>query len=225
MPRWHATILHVRRVVPPLLALAAFGLAACSQEPGREFARYYDDQGLFTLNLPAANEVRVTPPQPATRGPELLAGVISSPPAPSPSAEQAAGGFGVAPTEEPDQTIYQVFAVTSDGFADLDQMALYFLTGDAAFDVLIDDPIELDGESARLVVADASSGSQVNATVAAAMTLGDGQTGFVLAAIFPPGRWDVEEADFERIMRSFRSSVPPGLQAFPVTEPVAEEAS
>jgi len=190
---------------------------ACAHDSGREFARYYDEQGLFALNLPSANDITVTPPQPAESGPGLLTGVVSSPPAPSPS--PASGGFGgidVAAQGEPDQTVYQAFAVTADGFDDLDQMALYFLTGDPIVDVTIDDSTRVDGDPARLIVADIDQGSEVTSSVAAAMTLGDGATGYLIVAIFPPGGWDDERDDFERIVRSFRADVPPGLETFPV---------
>ncbi|HET7929517.1 MAG TPA: hypothetical protein VFM40_08205, partial [Actinomycetota bacterium] len=115
-----------------------------------------------------------------------------------------------------DQTIYRVFAVTDDGFDDLDQMALTFLTANPIVDVAIDDPTRLDGDPGRLIVADVVQGGQVTAGVAAAMTLGDGATGYVIFATFPPGRWDNERDDFERIVRSFRTDVPPGLETFPV---------
>ena len=45
---------------------------------------------------------------------------------------------------------------------------------------------------------------------------GDGATGYLIVAIFPPGGWDDERDDFERIVRSFRTDVPPGLETFPV---------
>jgi hypothetical protein len=193
-------------------------LTACAQDQGREFARYYDDQGLFTVNLPEANDITVTPPQPASQGAAaLLTGVVSSPPAPSPTAAPALGaGFDPAAATQPDQTIYQAFAVTTDGFDDLDQMALYFLTGDPVVDVVIDDPTELAGDPGKLVVADVRNGDQVNASVAAAMTLGDGTTGYLIAAIFPPGGWDDERADFERVVESFNAKVPPAFDSFPV---------
>jgi hypothetical protein len=217
MPRWRATILPMRRASTLLGSpIALLLLVGCTQGSERDLARYYDDRGLFVVNLPAANDVTVTPPQPAQDGPGLLTGVISSPPAPSPSPQAAIGGFDAAASGQPDQTVYQAFAVTADEFDDLDQMALYFLTGDPLFDVVIDDPARLDGSPARLIVADAREGGEVTSSVAAAMTLGDGETGYLIAALFPPGGWDAERADFERIVRSFRSDVPPGLETFPV---------
>jgi hypothetical protein len=202
----------------PILLGALVLMAACAQDHGRDFARYYDDQGLFTVNLPEANDITVTPPQAASQGGAgLLTGVVSSPPAPSPTPAAAiGGGLGVDSTQQTDQTVYQAFAVTTDGFDDLDQMALYFLTSDPAVDVVIDDPTRLDGDPGELVVADVRNGDQVNASVAAAMTLGDGSTGYLIAAIFPPGAWDDERADFERIVESFDSHVPPGFDSLPV---------
>ena len=209
----------MRRVPTLLVSLITLLLcAACAHDSGREFARYYDEQGLFALNLPAANDVIVTPPQRTENGPRVLTGVVSSPPAPSPS--PASGGFGggidVAAQGESDQTVYQAFAVTADGFDDLDQMALYLLTGDPIVDVTIDDPTRVDGDPGRLIVADIDRGGQITSSVAAAMTLGDGATGYLIVAFFPPGGWDDERDDFERIVRSFRTDVPPGLETFPV---------
>jgi hypothetical protein len=190
---------------------------ACTHDSGREFARYYDEQGMFALNLPSANDFTVTPPQPAQSGPRFLTGVVSSPPAPSPSpASGAFGGIDVAAQGEPDQTIYRAYAVTADGFDDLDQMALYYLTGNPIVDVTIDDPTHVDGNPARLIVADIDRGGEVTSSVAAAMTLGDGVTGYLIVAIFSPGGWEDERNDFERIVRSFRTDVPPGLETFPV---------
>jgi hypothetical protein len=190
---------------------------ACARDSGREFARYYDEQGMFALNLPAANDFTVTPPQPAQSGPRFLTGVVSSPPAPSPSpASGAFAGIDAAAQGEPDQTIYRAYAVTADGFDDLDQMALSFLTGDPIVDVTIDDPTRVDGNPARLIVADIDQGGEVTSSVAAAMTLGDGATGYLIVAIFPPGGWEDERDDFERIVRSFQTDVPPGLETFPV---------
>jgi len=194
---------------------SALLLAACGGTDGRDLARYYDEGGLCCVALPADNEIVVPHPQPAQDGPGLLAGVVSSPPAPSPS-PQSSFGTNLAPTEQPDQTIYQAFAMSTDGFEDLQEMSLYFLTGDPSVDVLVDDPIRLDGEPGELVVADVRSAGTVTASVAVAMTLGDGQTGYLVAAVFPPGGWDEERADFQRVLHSFRARVPPGLTTFPV---------
>jgi hypothetical protein len=197
------------------ILLVAFTLGACASDGGRELARYYDERGLFVVDLPAENEIVVTEPQVTQDEPGLLAGVVSSPPAPSP--EPAAGiGSALAPTEEPDRTVYQAFAVTANAFEDLDEMALFFLTGDPIVDVVTDDRIRVDGEAGKLVVADVRTDGEVTASVAVALTLGDGRTGYLLAAVFPPGSWNDERFDFERVLGSFRTQVPPGLRTFPV---------
>jgi hypothetical protein len=209
------------RRVPTLLVslITLLPCVACAHDSGREFARYYDEQGLFALDLPAANDITVTPPQAAESGPGFLTGVVSSPPAPSPSpASGAFGGIDVAAQGEPDQTVYQAFAVTADGFDDLDQMALHFLTRNPIVNVVIDDPTRVDGDPGRLIVADIDQGGEVTSSVAAAMTLGDGATGYLIVALFPPGGWDEERDDFELIVRSFRTDVPPGLETFPVAD-------
>ncbi len=172
------------------LVVVPIALVACSQGSGRDFARYYDEQGLFTVDLPSANDITVATPQTAAEGPQLLTGVVSSPPAPSPAPQTGFGGLGTAATEQPDLTIYRAFAITSDGFADLEEMTLFFITGDPLIDVVTDDRTRLAGTPARLVVADVVDGGEVTASVAAAITLGDGETGYLLAAIFPPGEWE-----------------------------------
>jgi len=197
-------------------------LGACSESSGRDFARYYDENGLFTVDLPATGDITVTPPQAGTEGPELLGGVISQPPAPSPAAAGGGlGGFQVAPTEEPDQTIYEAFAISTGGFQDLSEMGLYFLTGDPAIDLQLQEPIRLDGHAGALIVADVSRDGTATASIAAAITLGKGGTGYLVAAIFPPGDWESQRDDFERVLDSFRTSVPPGLETFPVGDGVA----
>jgi hypothetical protein len=205
----------MRRIL--ICAVAAAALAACSQSSGREFARYYDPQGIFATNLPAANDLQVTPAQATSDGPQLLTGVIATPPQPSPSPQSALGGSLFDTTTQTDQTTYQVLAVQTDGFADLDEMALYYLTGDPSVDVRVEDQIRIDGDEGRLLVSDVEQDGTATASVAVALTLGRDGTGFLLAAIFPPGEWDAERDDFFRVLQSFRVEVPPGLMSFPVT--------
>jgi hypothetical protein len=205
----------VRRSVA--LVIIALALAACSDDGGREFARYYDPQGLFTTNLPAANDITVTPPQTGGDGPSLLTGVISSPPAPSPNPQGGLGGAFDFSQGEQDLTVYRAFAITTSDFQDLDQMGLFLLTGEPSIDLQLDEGVRMDGLEARLLVADILRGGEPAATAATAFTLGSGGTGYILIAVFPPGEWDTESNDFMRILESFRADVPPGLESFPVT--------
>jgi hypothetical protein len=196
-------------------------LAACSGEHGREFARYYDPEGHFVTSLPAANDLVVTLPQSAPGGPALLTGVVASPPQPSPPPQTGGfgGGFNVAQaTETPDQTTYRALVVTTESFETVEEMSLFFLTSDPLVDVVIDDRVEIDDLPGRLVVADVRQEGAVTASVAAAFALGDGEPreGFFVAAVFPPGTWDDERADFFRVLDSFRLTVPPGLGPFPM---------
>jgi len=205
-------------IVKKLLGTCALALSlgACSGDSGREFARYYDPEGFFMTSLPAAHDITVPPPEPPGDGPGLLTGVVASPPQPSPSAPTMTA-FNIAPAEPPDQTIYEAFAIATSDFDDLEQMGLYFLTGDPAIDVQIDEPIRIDGHEGRLLVADITQEGQATASLAAALTLGDGGTGFLVAAFFPPGGWEAEREDFFRVLDSFRANIPPGLETFPVT--------
>jgi hypothetical protein len=206
------------------LAALAFVLAACSGDSGREFARYYDPQGYFVTNLPAADVLTVASPQFGPDGvPVLLAGVFATPPQPSPSPSSAFTSFNAASTGVSDQTIYRALAVPTADFRDLDEMVLSWLTGDPAVDVIIVETVRVDADEGRLVVADVSQEGTVVSTVAAAFTLGgDGGTGFLIVAIFPQGQWNAERADFFRVLESFTSDVPPGFETFPMAGPLAE---
>ena len=205
------------------LVATALGLAACSGQSGRAFATYYDPEGLFSTSLPVANTITVTPPQSSGTGPGLLTGVVAAPPQPSPSPSSGLGGGGLLSSSQAqtDQTIYEAFAISTGEFEDLDAMALYFLTGDPGVDMLQQDPIRVASSAGRLLVADVSSNGATSASVAAAFTLGSGGTGFLVAAIFPPGEWSAERADFLHVLESFTSDVPPALTTYPLVEPAA----
>ncbi len=204
-----------------LAAVALLALSACSSGQSRELARYYDPNGLFATDLPAANDITVTSPQPAANGPGVLAGVVSAPPQPSPSPSDAFGtGLGGQPVQ-PDRTVYEALVVTTDSFRDLPAMVAYFLTANPGVDVQEEHDVQVGGAAGRLVVADIHRGGQTTASVSAAFSLGDGRTGYIVAAIFPPGTWGGEEADFLRVLRSFQPSVPPGLRAVPLVPQAA----
>lgn len=191
-------------------------LPSCTESNGREFARYYDPSGFFTASLPAANTLTVTSPQSGPDGPGLLAGVIAQPPAPSPAPQTSF--FDFSGTEEADQTIYQVLVVTTSAFEDLGDMGLFFLTGDPGIDVQLDETVRIDGWNGRLLVVDVQNADVLTASVAVGMTLGEGGTGYLVAAVFPPGEWAAERSDFFRVLESFRGGVPPGFETFPVSE-------
>jgi hypothetical protein len=200
------------------LVLAGALLTACGEGQGRELARYYDPQGLFSADLPAANSVTVAPIRRAPAGPSLLSGVVASPPQPSPTESSALGGqFGAIAQQAPvgDQTLYQILAVRTDTFDSVQAMDLYFLTGDPAMDVREERPILVGGTVGRLIVADITRAGSVQASIAAAFTLGSHDVGYVVAAVFPPGGWDRERSDFARIVASLTPGVPSGLSSFP----------
>lgn len=209
----------MRTRVAAASTIVALFLVACSGDHDRELARYYDPEGLFSAALPVGNDITVAPPQAGDDGPGLLTGVVSAPPQPSPASQaQLGGGFGnFAQQSEPaDQTVYEVFAVTTSDFADVAEMSSFFLTGDPAIDVRLVRTAQLAGRPARLVVADAVRDGTPTTSIAAAFSLGDGEVGYIVAAIFPPGGWSRDEHDFMEVVRSLRTDVPDGLQTFPL---------
>ncbi len=200
-------------------AMAAMALVACSTGKNRDFARYYDPEGLFSASLPAANDIAVAPSEPPSQGPSVLTGVVSTPPAPSPSPSTAFGGglnLAAQTTGPQDQTVYEALAVTTGTFQDLPQMALAFLTGNPVVDVQIEQGMRVGGIAGELIVADVVRDGQKVAGVAAAFTLGQQGVGYIVLAIFPPGEWASERSDFLKVVESFRPSVPPGMKAFPL---------
>lgn len=206
------------------LAFLSLLVAACGAAPARSLVDYHDPGGRFVASLPAANTFTVVPTRLETAStPGVLAGVIAEPPAlasPSASPTSAIGGFGIGPTSD-DRTIFQALVVTTDGFTSLDDMTLYFLTNDSTFDVRETRAIRVAGEPGRLVVADYRAGDAATAGVAGAFTLGRDGVGYLIAAIFPPGTWAAQRADFLAVVRSFRSAVPPQEAAIPVAVPTA----
>ena len=202
-----------------ILAAVALAVAGCSTGQSRDFTRYYDLEGMFSTNLPAANDISVIPPQPPQGGPGILAGVVSAPPQPSPSPQGGFGGglgnFG-AQTGPADQTVYRALAVTTDTFDDLSQMTLFFLTGDPSVDVQVEQRVRLGQAEGRLIVAAIFREGQEVTTVAAAFSMkGDG-VGYIVVAVFPPGGWGSERSDFLKVVESFRAGVPPGLTTIPL---------
>lgn len=208
----------VLRAFAPALALG-LALSACTSAKDRDLARYYDPEHRFSTRLPALNTLSVIPPQPTQGGPTVLSGVIAQPPVPSPAPQSQFGGIGAGlaqQTEHPDRTIYETFAVTTQTFEDLSDMALYFLTGDPSIDLREQRPVEIDGMPGRLLVVDSVQNGQVRASLSVAVTLGEDGTGYLIAAIFPPGQWEVEEPDFLRVVDSFRTETPPLLRTYPL---------
>ncbi|HEX9122372.1 MAG TPA: hypothetical protein VF984_03285 [Actinomycetota bacterium] len=209
----------MKRTAPATIVLLATALAACSSGQSRDFARYYDPLGLFSTDLPAANQLQASQPQTSQSGPGLLSGVVATPPQPSPSPQSQLGGaFGGMGTQTApsDQTVYEAFVVTTEAFSSLDEMVLFFLTGDPGIDVQLDRDLPFAGGEGRLVVADVVQGGQPTAGIAADFSLGGDGVGYLLVAIFPPGDWGKEESDFRKITSSFRPGVPPSIPSFPL---------
>jgi len=199
------------------LVMVVLTLAACGGGKSRSFDRYYDPQALFATDLPRGNDVTVaTPQEPSPDGPVILGGVVSAPP--QPSADAGSVGFiggNLSQQTTTDQTVYEMFAVTTDSFIDVRDMVLTFLTSDPNVDVREDQAVQIDGAAGRLVVADVDGG-QAQSSLAAAFTLGEDGTGFIVVALFPPGEWDAERLDFFKVLASFKREAPPGIPAAPL---------
>ena len=202
----------VRRVL--FTAVGLLVLASCGGGVEREFERYYDPSGLFSAELPRDNTVQVLPADPGSgEGPQLLGGVQSVPAAPTPA--QGLTGFGIQPTGTQDQTAYYVFAFSSELLVEVEDLARIY-TSQPGVDVKIQEPVRIGGELGLLVVADNEAEGGIRFSVASGFLI-QGRRGYWIAAAFPEGAWEEERDDFLKVLSSFRTRVPPGISAVPLT--------
>lgn len=199
-----------RMLLPVGVALL---LAGCSGTSARPLERYYDPQGQFSAELPAANSVQVLQPQSATSGPSLVSGVSSVPASPSPSA-QAVGdlsGLGTTTTTGSDQTQYQVLVIGNGSYQTPQDVALLQLQ-DPAADLKVQQRMTIGGRRGLLIVADYAATSTTPAYSEASGFVLNGPLAYWISAVFPAGQWGSQEASFLEVLRSFRTSVAPGVR-------------
>lgn len=198
-----------------LVVTLGVALAACAGGGGRALQRYYDPRGLFSADLPRENQIQVIQPQGAAGGPQLLTGVASTPPEPSPP-PAAASAFGRRPVlgtqfRQQDRTIYVIYAVAADQFRSVEQLSRLH-TDDPSADLKVRESMEVGGRDGLLVVADHETDDGRTFTVASTFFI-EGDVGFWIAALFPLGDWDRERGDYLRVVSSFQSGVPAGIPA------------
>lgn len=187
-------------------------LAGCSGTSSRTLERYYDPHGQFSAELPAANTVQVLQPQPGTTGPSLVAGVSSVPASPSPSAQSVGdlSGLGAGTTSSSDQTQFEVLVIGNGSYQTPQDVSLLQLQ-DPAADLKVQQQITIGGRRGLLIVADYAATNTTPAySVASGFTL-NGPLAYWIRAVFPQGQWNSEEAGFLEVLRSFRTSVAPGV--------------
>jgi hypothetical protein len=200
----------MRRILLPLGV--ALLLAGCSGTSARPLERYYDPQGQFSAELPAANAVQVLQPQSGTSGPSLVSGVSSVPASPSPSA-QAVGdlsGLGSTTTTSSDQTQYRVLVIGNGSYQTAQDVALLQLD-DPAADLKVQQQITIGGRRGLLIVADYAATSTTPAYSVASGFMLNEPLAYWISAAFPQGQWGSQEASFLEVLRSFRINVAPGV--------------
>jgi hypothetical protein len=202
-------------------AAAAVGmallLAACSGSTSRPLERYYDPQGLFSADLPAADTIHVIAAQPSTSGPSLMSGVSSMPAAASPSASAAdLTGLGTTTTVATDQTQFRVIVIANGSYQTPQDLSLLQLD-DPSADLKVQQPVTIGGRKGLLVVADYPATSTSPAYSVASGFLLDGTLAYWISAAFPAGQWDSQEAGFLQVLRSFRTNISPGVRIAPIS--------
>jgi len=187
-------------------------LAGCSGTSARPLERYYDPQGQFSAELPAANTVRVLQPQSSTSGPSIVTGVTSQPAvaSPSPGAGDITGGLATTPAAASDQTLYQVLVLGNGSYQTPQDVALEQLQ-DPAADLKVQQRITIGGREGLLVVSDFAATSTAPAYSEASGFVLNGPIAYWIRAVFPEGQWSSQEASFLDVLRSFRMSVAPGV--------------
>jgi hypothetical protein len=208
---------HAPRIA--LLGTLVVLLSACSGGARRPLERYYDPNGLFSAELPAANDVTVVQPQNSSSGPSVLSGVFSSPPSTSPSPGGTAA-LGAGTAVQSDQTVYRIFVITGDTFASPEDLSLVQMS-DPSADLKTQESTAIGGHDGLLVVADYKASDAGPAFSAASGFLLSGGVGYWIFAAFPAGGWGGEQADFMSVLRSFRIDVPPGVPLAPLSDPTA----
>ena len=187
-------------------------LAGCSGSATRPLERYYDPQGQFSAELPAANTVQVLQPRGASSGPSLVTGVSSLPatPSASPGAEDIAGGLGNAATTSSDQTQYRVLVIAGGSYQTAQDVSLLQME-DPAADLKVQEPVTIGGGRGLLIVADYAATGTTPAYSVASGFMVSGPLAYWISAAFPEGQWSGEEADFLEVLHSFRTNVSPGV--------------
>ena len=194
-----------------IVAAAAALLSACGRTtPVLE--RYYDPRGYFSADFPAENVLQVIPPQEGAGAQEVVSGVASIPNQQSPQA--GAGAFGGLPQpgafSEQQGSVFVVYVLQARGLASVEDLAELHTDAPGA-DVKLEEPIRVGGRPGVLVVADheaqGASYSQASAFVL------EGDAGYWIAALFPQGAWEEEREGFLRLLRTFRTEVPPAITA------------
>jgi hypothetical protein len=198
-------------------------LAACSSGSSVATRRYYDPSGLFSARLPAANDLLVMPKQSVEGSAPLLSGVLAIPPQASPSPSNQPFSGGVTPVTQQDTAIYAVFAVKASAAKSIGQFATSLLSGTVGPSLVMQQRISADGLQGLLAVVDHHDDTNPanDYTDASAFFL-QGDVGYWLRELFPPGQWGERREAFLLILRSFRPSVPPGLPAVPLGRPGLE---
>ncbi len=213
----------MRRILGALAAVA-LAASACGGNQGAKtsvLTTYYEGTGLFNVGVPHGNLTQPMQTQtvasivPASfDSTQILGGVITAP-APQQQSQQLLGA-NLGAQAAPQGPTYGILAVDGSGFATLDDMVVFFATGDPNTDVKTDQPMPVGDAQGRLVVSDNRS---AGTTSAAALRL-DGNTGYLILGIFPLGGWDAHQEEFIRIATSFRAGAPPLAETFPFRAPV-----
>jgi hypothetical protein len=201
----------VRRLVVRTLTLAALAVSACSPPAHRSLETYHDPAGLFSADLPGANEVTVIPPSSVGANVQMLSGVTSAP-----AAQTAAPVGRQFQLSRPDQAVFFVYVLRGDALTGADAMAGLLLGSDVGFVAEDETAATFADAQGILRVGHIEGSDQGPIGVAGGFLFEDG-TGYAVLEAFPPDQWPSQRDDFLKVLASFRTVAPPGVAAVPLS--------
>jgi hypothetical protein len=201
----------VRRLVVRTLSLAALTLSACSPPAHRTLEAYHDPAGLFSADLPGANEVTPIAPSSVGANVEMLSGVTSAP-----AAQPAAPTGRQFQLTQPDQAVFFVYVLRGDALTGADAMAGLLLGPDMGF-VAEDEAMATFADAQGILRVGHIEGSDQGPVGVAGGFLFEDGTGYAVLEAFPPDQWPSQRDDFLKVLASFRTSAPPGVGTVPLS--------
>lgn len=193
------------------LTVAVLTLSACSPPAHRQLEAYHDPAGLFSADLPGANEVTVIPPSSVGGGIEMLSGVTSAP--------EAAASVPVGrqfQLSRPDQAMFLVYVFRGAPLTGTDALAGMLLGSNSGFVADDETTATFAGGQGVLRVGHIESPEQGTIGIAGGFFVDDG-TGYAVLEIFPANQWPSQRDDFLKVLASFRAGAPPGVATVPLS--------
>jgi hypothetical protein len=201
----------VRRLIVWTLTVVTLTLSACSPPAHRQLEAYHDPAGLFSAELPGANEVTVIPPSTVGGGVEMLSGVTSAPEAAASAPVGRQFQFS-----RPDQAMFLVYVFRGEALTASEALAGMLLGANSGFVADDETTAPFAHTQGILRVGHVERPEQGSIGLAAAFLVENG-TGYAVLEVFPENQWPSQRDDFLKVLASFRTGTPPGVATVPLS--------